>query len=256
MLWSAGFALSLAVAWFSPWSPFALSRADVLLGEGRTSEALTHYDAISRGNPIPWLRHQALRRAAVLWAVDGSSPSEAKARLERLAESGAPLAVRAQALEDLGRVLMGDLDRPADASDAFLAAYRLDKDDERAGDRLVEAARSRAADGDLDAAHLLWDRVARRFPAHRALARVSQAGILLGKGQVERALRAFQEAVEHSDDDNLQHVARLGAATCMERLGDLDAAIVEIVSSDLPEDVEEELVDGIVSRRAGSSSAE
>lgn len=236
--WAAVALAALLAGWFSPVSPFAMGRADVLYGQGDLEAAARAYGSIGRWQPLARVRVEANLRAATISAVDLDDPSQARTYLERvIATSSAAASVRADAWERLGHLLWHDASDPDAAADAFQMAYELDLVGPEATRRLVLAARARTESGDAKAALDAWERVARRVPSERALARVSQASLQLAGGDLEAALSSYEAAVASTTDPALLQVARLGMATCKERRGLVEAALVDVASADLPADV-------------------
>lgn len=236
--WGLVLLLAAPALWFSPFSPFAMGRADVLYGEGELDAAARAYGAIGRWHPWGPLRVEANLRAATIASVDLQDPQAARTYLHRVIEaSAATPPVRASAWERLGHLEWNVFNRPDEAAAAFQMAYELDMIGEPARRRLVLTARARTEAGQTEAALTAWERVARRLPSDRALARVSQGALRLASGDEEGALESYQAAIAATTDPALLQVARLGMATCKERLGLLKAALEDVASADLPADV-------------------
>ncbi len=231
-------ALTLLAGWFSPVSPFAMGRADVLYGQGDLAGAERTYAGIGRWHPWAPLRVEASLRAATIASVDLGDPTAAREHLRNVIEtSSAPDATRADAWERLGHLLWNDADRPDEAADAFQMAYELDLIGPNAPRRLVLSARARTEAGNTKTALASWERVARRVPSERGLARVSQASLQLAAGDLDAALASYEAAVSTTTDPALLQVARLGMATCKERRGLVEAALVDVASAELPANV-------------------
>lgn len=236
--WGSVLLLLVIALWRSPVSPFALDRADALLLSGHTQSALAHLDAASRYNPLPGVRDDALMRAAMGWAIDGADDVQARARLLRLIRKpGVSPELRAEAWERLGHLQLTRFDAAEDASSAYRQAFDAAPDAPRADVRLMDAARARLEAGDADGAHHLWERVARRYPAHRARAYIAQAAILFGKGKMHSALDRYEAALKAAEDDASLQVAKLGVAACNDRMGRIEAALAEIEASGIPGDL-------------------
>jgi tetratricopeptide (TPR) repeat protein len=219
----------LGICWWSPRSPVALERGDVLVGLDRTADAAAHYDAVAEHNPLQRIRHRAAFRAAALWSIELSEPGRAKARLEALGDDEAmPGPVRARALAEVGELLLTTFDDPASAARAFKLAYDLDPTAGEAADRLGRAARAQEIDGKPEEAHRTWALVSRHFPARKAEARINQAAILLGKGQLSQALEAYEDAIAAATDEEDRQAARIGATACRERQARIEAALAAI----------------------------
>jgi tetratricopeptide (TPR) repeat protein len=241
-LLGAGVAVAAVVGlWFSPVSPLGLERGDVLVGVGDVEGAALHYARVGRFSPFAAQRHEARLRAAMLWSADAGQPERARDELRALAgDDDVPAPLRALAWERLAMLLGGPLDEPGEAASAWSAAHDAAPEAPAAASRLIEAARARGQSGDHDAAFKLWERVAKKYPQERALALVNQAAVMLGKGRMRSALNSYEEAIElaaRRGQESVLQVARLGASTCKERLGAIEAALADAEAADLPEDV-------------------
>jgi tetratricopeptide (TPR) repeat protein len=233
--WALVGVLAVAALWFSPLSPVALERGDVLVGSGEARAAVRHYERVGRWHPLASVRVAADLRAATIAAIDLHDARTAREHLRRVAGAvGVDPVVKAAALEQLGQLAWNRLDDPGEAADALQLAHDLAPVGPDADRRLVLAARARTESGDVKAALKAWDRVARQSPSQRALARVSAASLLLGQGDPGSALSSFEEAVAIATDPDVAQIARLGAATCKERLGDEEGALDDLAAADLP----------------------
>ncbi len=154
---------------------------------------------------------------------------------------------QADVWEQIGQLGLA-LEAPIDAADAFLTAYHLHPEAPEAADRLVRAARAFADAGSIDRATAAWVQVETISETHQTLAWISQAELLLASGDAELALDLYQRTMSDGGDDSLTSVARLGAATCLERLGYLDDALAEMDGADLPSEVLENRQEGIQNR--------
>jgi tetratricopeptide (TPR) repeat protein len=238
--WFAVGVLGAFVLWVSPVSPWAISRGDVLAGEGDLERAITHFERVSRFNPWMDVRSEATTRRASLLRVGRDDPLRARLALRSLAEDASlDIHTRALAWEQLGQVLLDGFDDAEGAAAAFRMAYDTAPKDDRAADRLIAVARARESGRDLDEAHHAWDRVARKFPSRRAVARMNQASLLLGRGRVSQALELYEDAMEADGSAEVLAVAELGAKTCRDRLGRIEAALAERDASDLSDRIEQ-----------------
>lgn len=247
--WGTVAALVGTFFWAHPVSPLALWRADVLLGHGRPAAAAQLYDAVARFNPMPGLRARALERAASTWAVELSTPREARRRLERRLAMPMTPPERAALLERVGQLLLEE-GRPADAAVRLRQAHDLAPTDPGATSRLARAARAAAQAGDPSHADQLWRRLGRMHPEWLARAELGRGNLALRQGRVEEALSLYEKAVDHAFDPDVASVARLGAATCLERLGDLQEALAELDEAELPPEVRERRAQRIQDRAA------
>lgn len=222
--------------WTSPVSPVALWRADVMLGHGSPIEAIGLYDAIAATNPLPWVRAAALERSALTWSVELGQPSEARERLERRLNQHMSSAEQADVLDRVGQLLLLE-GQSLDAAVRLREAHDIAKDAPGASDRLARAARAAANGGDLDLSARMWRRMGQDHPEQLARSELGLANVALARGEVEEALASYEAAAKHAVDKNIVSVASLGAATCLERLGDLDQALAELDAADLPPEV-------------------
>jgi tetratricopeptide (TPR) repeat protein len=248
-------ALTTLLMWASPFSPTALGQADAALGLGSPEIAAARYDRIAAVNPFPWVRDEALYRGAMVYAFDLNDPIEARHRLEKLARHGPEDVLYAQIEEQIGQLLLRGEARPDEASRAFLAAYEAAPHDAAASGRLVAAARARREAGDLAEADKLWKRVAARFPELQVDALIARAELALAHDDAEAALALYETAVPAATTPDQVALSRLGAATCLERLGNIEAALAEIDTADVPADVRESRAKALRARLGASASA-
>ncbi|MEZ4237192.1 MAG: hypothetical protein R3F59_13770 [Myxococcota bacterium] len=222
--------------WTSPVSPVALWRADVLLGRGRSLDAAALYDAIAATNPLPGVRARALDRSALTWSVELGQPTEARVRLEDLLYHDLTRPERADVLDRVGQLLLLE-GQPLDAAVRQREAHDIAKEAPNAPDRLAQAARAALVGGDLELSARMWRRMEQDHPESVARAELGLANVALTRGDVEDALSSYVAAAAAARDKAIGSAARLGAATCLERLGDLDQALAELDSADLPPEV-------------------
>lgn len=236
--WTAGVSLIAILLWLSPMSPTALGHADASLGMGNPERAVARYERVARLNPVAWIRAEALYRAGMVYAVDLDEPAKAREHFEQAVSLFPEHERAAEIHERVGQIRLSE-HRPEAAWRAFMAAYEVNPDDPRASERLREAARARGEAGDRAGAEALWDRIAVEFPEHRTRALVAKAALRLASDNPEGALPLYEQVAEQATDPNVIAVARLGAATCLERLGSLEEAMAELDEADLPEGVRE-----------------
>jgi tetratricopeptide (TPR) repeat protein len=235
--------------WSSPASPAALWRADVALGHGRALEATEIYDAIARSNPLQHIRAEALERAALTWSVELQDPSEARMRLELRLYQTMPDDERADLLERIAQLLLLEGEQ-LDASRRFREAHDIAPFAPGGSERLAKAARAAASAGDLDLSARLWRRLGQTHPEDLARSELGLANVSLSRGDVEGALESYENSADHAFDADVASVASLGAATCLERLGNLDQALAELDEADLPDAVRESRAAQIKAREA------
>lgn len=251
LAWGAVVALAATVIWASPVSPLAVSQADVLYGRGRPYDALMAYDHVGRWNPWSKLRLSADERAATIAAVDLNDPGLSRVYLERiLGERAASAQAKANAWERVGHVAWTTENHPEEAAGAFQMAYKLDMLAPQAERRLIAEARARNDAGTLAPALAAWERVAQKLPDQVGLARVNQASLLLAHGETRDALTTYEQVAATTTDPTLLQVAKMGAATCKERLGDVAAALADLGDADLPSAVATERQRRLAERRA------
>lgn len=226
--------VGILAAW-SPVSPLALDAGDLALGHGHPAAALEHYDRVALNTPFATVEKAALERAARVASVDLDNAEEARIRLRRLARAFPEEA--AQAYERIGDLRLHSERRPALAAEAYVRAFDAETDAVEAPDRLMKAARARGEANQMALSRGLWQRVATEFPEARVPALLGLAEAQLAGGDAQAALSTYEEAELLTGDPTLSSYAALGAAACLERLGNLDGALAELDLADLPEDV-------------------
>ena len=234
VFWVSSLAASLGLAWFSPFSPLAIERAEFLHRWGHTDAAVVHLDRAASVHPIGLTRARALHRAGSLLALELRRPSDAKLRwMELTRQEDIPPMMVADAWAQIAHLERVTFDAPDRAAAAFLQAADHDRDGPMTHGWLAEAALALEKQGDLDRAHQAWDTLARRFPDARARARLHQAALLLGKGKVAQAEELYQDAIISAKDEVQLHMARLGSEACRARLARVEEALAEIESDEL-----------------------
>jgi tetratricopeptide (TPR) repeat protein len=198
-------------------------------------DALAHYDRVSQASPFEDLQRAALWRAATVASVDLGDAADARLRLRRIARTFPDQA--AEAHEQIGDLWRDEGRQPVKAAEAYLRAHRAAPADASAARRLMKAARARSDAGQLSVSRTLWERAATEYPGARIEALLGLAEAQLAAGDAQAALTTYEEAEGLTADGTLGSYARLGAAACLERLGNLDGALAELDLADLPEDV-------------------
>lgn len=224
----------LLAAW-SPVSPHALDAGDLALGQGRPEDALAQYDRVAQSSPFASLRREALWRGVAVASVDLGDDQAARLRLRMVAQEFPEDAAGAH--EKIGDSWMDEGREPIKAAEAYMRAHRAAPADFGAARRLMKAARARGESGQLALSRRLWQRVATEYPGARIAALLGLAEAQLAAGDAQAALRTYEEAESLTSDPTLGSYASLGAAACLERLGNLDGALAELDLADLPEDV-------------------
>lgn len=247
---SIAFASVIALlAWslLSARSPLALTLADAAAGSGHTSLAISRYDAIGAVSLFKGHRALALWRSGNLLALDLRDPSGARSRFRKLSVmEGAPH--RAQAYERIGRILLHKDHRPDAAAIALHDAYKVDPAAPEAPRRLRHAAMAYAEAGQTDQALAALETLELGHADWRGRAQLGRAALHLAHDDEAAALAAYRDALE-TDDATVHAVARLGSATCLERLGNLDEALAELDAADLPDDVRDARAGSMRARR-------
>jgi tetratricopeptide (TPR) repeat protein len=220
-------------------SPLALSWADLPMSKGQDELAIKRYEIIIRSNPL--LRKAALRRSARVWAVSFRQPAEARSQLARLIELESDLKVVASLWHEMGVLYQRD-GLWHDAAQSYALAYRMRPVDPEASMRCVRAARAYQDAGEVALARQLWVEVANQWPEKEGISSLARGELLLAEGDAQGALGRYEEAVQLATNRHERAVAKLGVATCLERLGDLEQAIAAIDTSDLPAPVRERRV--------------
>jgi len=248
-------ALLLAALWQSPASPAALGRADADLARGDAAAAAQRYDDIARVNPLAALREEALYRAALVWEVDLRAPRQARSRLERLAAQASDPERCAEAHVRIGKIALLSEADPGEAARHFLLARDRVPDSDQAPQRTMLAARALAEGGQLAGARALWVGLTESSPEHEGTARLALAELALTEGDAQEALALYEEAEFQVHDPAQQALARLGAATCLERLGNLDEALAELDQIELPDSVRHTRIEALRARRSVGGGA-
>ena len=115
-----------------------------------------------------------------------------------------------------------------------------------APERLLKAARATLEAGKHHRSLVLFERAIQRYPEHRVQG-------LLGVAEASwasAALASYEEAERSSTDPVYGAYASLGAAACLERLGNLDGALAELDLAELPEDVLTHRRQALIERQA------
>lgn len=246
---AAGVVLGWGLLVGLPIAPLALDGADLLQVSGHSELAVEHYERIGALHPIAEVRSEARLRAARVAVEELHDIARARRSLERLLSDRGFGNEASMAWERLGRLQQADGDL-ASAAQSYQNAFRSDRTSTEARRRLVLSARTHAEAGHLRIASKLWSRLAKRYPEERAHSLVGQARLSLLAGDAQEALNLYERAIPHANDPALRRVARLGAATCLERLGNLDEALAEIDGAFLPDTVADRRRQGMQSRRA------
>ncbi|MBN2801377.1 MAG: hypothetical protein JXX28_19705 [Deltaproteobacteria bacterium] len=244
-LWlGLGTSLVAALLWLSPHSPIALDRADSAVLAGRVEEAASRYDEVARVGLTAGMRREALRRGALLYGLELGQAGEAIARLERLIPLVKGPAERAE-LRDLQARLYQDQGRYTLAARQWTLAWA----EQAEAARLVAAAGAWERAGDDGRAWDTWIWVGAVCPERVAESTLGRAHLTLAAGQVQDALALYERAERQARDGDLRSVARLGAVTCLERLGDLDEAIAGLDQAEIPDEALDARLERIYRRR-------
>ena len=229
----------------SPASQAGLAFGDLLIGLSMPAAAVTHYDYVAERNTDPALRAAALRRSTAIWSLELGDRIEARKRLFTLSELGVDPAEAASIHAEIG-ALFDEQQRPRQAARHYQKAHDLHPEGAVAASRLVRAAEILQREGLDTRALQAWSQLAKTHSKQRTRADVGRAQIYLAQGDEQRALGLFERAEAGSQD--IAALSRLGAATCLERLGNLDEALAALDASDLPSDVLELRASEIIDR--------
>lgn len=223
--------LVLSLAWLGggPWSPFALDRANRRLAQGDVLGAIRVCQRIERFNPSPGLRSEARFRVAFLQTTLTNEPQKAVSSLwALLGELPLDSPQRPEALALLAGTLGTRLKRPLRAARLFEEAAIAAEDDERQSAWLLSAAQAWEDAGEQEKAATIRARIAVSQDPRAAEAWLALGRSHLGSGEVERAYQDYQYALGRSVDPSVKKLARLGIGLCLDRMGSLDAAALEI----------------------------
>ena len=232
----------------SPVSPLGLEWGHLALGQGRPVAALRTYDRVAAWNPSDSLALEALRAGARVSAVDLGDLDGARLRLRRVARrfpSHAP-----SAWDEIGDLHQQGRHRPLLAAQAYLRSVDLAPSDPIAPERLLKAARATLEAGEHHRSLVLFERAIQRYPEHRIQGLLGVAEAQLASGDASAALASYEEAERSSTDPVYGAYASLGAAACLERLGNLDGALAELDLAELPDDVLTHRRQALIERQA------
>ena len=253
--WISGGTVLLALVglWMAPVSPLALSRADVALGQGAPQTAVQRYDQVAQWSFVAAHRQRAQLRSAQVLFNELGDPQGALVRLNALAnDASLPLAEQPDVQVKIA-VIHRELRQSEESAHAFMVAVATCKKLEQStcidgdvGAWKISAAQELAQAGHLRRALNLLARVVREHPEYRQQANLERAQLQLIDGHIADALTLFEDVA--TGDDVRANVAKLGVATCLERLGNLDEALAELDEVDLPEAVRESRTEPMRSR--------
>ena len=252
-LGAAVFVLSL-IGLSSPISPTALSWADASLRDGDPIEATLRYDNIAAWNPLRTHREAALYRSAKIWSLELGDSAQARMRLSTLAERSDDPTLRASVWEEIGHLFLNEERNPVAAASAYRMAFLASQDDPGAVNRLKLQASALAESGRMKESLRSWRRIGEKYPDQKGKSAIAMAQIRLSQGDAQGALSLYEDAIPLASSAADAELARLGATTCLETLGNLDQALAEFDQRDLPHDVREARQDGIRARMADGGS--
>ena len=243
-------ALGLVGLWLflvTPLSPLALSRGDVALGQGDAGKAVRIYDRVADWCVLASTRQRALERSAAVYASELNDPEQARRRWSALLVHTDDAAERARVHHRIAEQWMATR-HPEQAARSWEAAYQ---DDPEYAEYLALSGRALVLAGRPRRALATWSRVVREHPEWRGEANLARAQVHLSRGSVDEALPLFEDAAAHGDPE-VAAVARLGSATCLERMGSLDEALAALDLAGLPQDVHRRRADAIQARAVWS----
>lgn len=240
-----------AVFVLHPGSPLVGWQADHALGAGDVAEAARLYDLVADYGWQMDSRKRGLARAAYVYADRLGEPNEGIARWRRQLLEERDSVVRAELRENIGEAHV-QAGNPVDAYRAFLSAGLADPANARAPQRLLMAAKHAYLAGESKTARALWRKVAAEYKGGAAEATLWLGRDALLAHDVLKANEWFDKSVKLGGPEHVQMAAKLGVATTLERLGDLDEAIAEIDDSELPDEVRESRLDALRLRQLGA----
>ena len=210
-------------------SPLALWGAELLNQVDSPEQAAVHYDRIARYG-LPQLRLTALERSARTHSLVLKRPSEARERLVQRLRFAENDVERASLYAEVGATWRAERNLQQ-ASTAYRTAWRLDPTQLAYG---MTAAELHFGRGEYAHARSLWKRIGAAHPDMIARMHVELGRCDLAQGYAEAALTRFEQAVSTAPSDDLEAAGRLGIASALERLGNLEDALSEIDLADLP----------------------
>jgi len=224
-----------AIAGLGPWSPLALDRADALASAGRIDDACAAYRSVARYGATVDLREEAAWRAAVAMSLEAGpqgdtqeGPQGAIRGLRAYTRAYPNGRWRGEAFARLGALYAGHLNAWERAGRAWRQAARVDPGHDDAPDWTLRAADAFERAG-LDArAHALRLSVARAWPDRGPEANLEAARGLLRAGRAVQAYALYQQVAASEAPDEVRAMGRLGMSICLERSGDLSAALAEL----------------------------
>lgn len=237
--------LVAAAVLVTPASPLALGRADAMLGRGMPEAAVANYEAIGAASPFASMRGTAFKRAARVYELELGRPADARLAVKRALALGVSAVEEGQLREQLAELYLSE-DNDSAAGKQFKLAYEADP---TVPARLVRAAEVQATAGQHQAAQALWKQVKADAPDLSGRADLGIGELSLSSGRPSAALAPFQRA-SRSPDEGVANAARLGLATCYERLGELDGALAAIDQADLPDPVRERRKNALIERQS------
>ena len=242
---------ALAVLLLAPGTPWSVGHGDVLLAAGHPRLAVTWYRWVARAALSPDLERRAWRRALIVTEVDLADPVGSAALLAEQLSTTTGRRHRARILADIAdnHRRQGDLKQ---ATATWLRAAEEAPRAASAGDWLLRRANTLADLGQGDAADSAFAQLGHAHPEHRGHAWLARARLAQARGDIHEALKHYDVALENAQQPEVAAVARLGAAACLERLGELDEALVMLDAPALPREVREVRADGLRRRSEAS----
>ena len=231
-------ALLLAVAVAGPWSPLTVRRAEAAVAAGDPDSARALYVQTARWALTDTVRAEALWNAAQISAVELGEPQRAVRLLRQLTELETEGVRAAVALARLAEINDRDLRRPLRAAPAWESAAHAMPSHPRAGEWLLAAADAWSRADREPRAHAALRQVRDHYPEQAADAELRIAEDLL-VADAARAYELYQDVANEGSETQVA-LARFGLSVALERLGDTDAALVELEEAGLPDDVEQQ----------------
>ena len=233
MLGRSAVVLIAALVALVPGTPWSVGHGDVLMAMGQRTEALDWYRTVARLAPARTTSERAWRRAVLAARVDLGDRVLAQRLLEERLNHVEGRRARARVLAE-----MAELKRRMGDGEGAAATWMRAADEAPHAPELAAWLLARASIlvelGREDEANAAFAELATRRPDARGRAWLGRARLAHARGDIHEALRCYDMAQELATDEAVASVARLGAAACLERLGEVDQALVMLEASDLP----------------------
>ena len=216
--------------WLSPWSPGAQGRAGSLAASGQTDRAIEAYLDIAHGPACTAHQREALWQAAWLASVDPHDPQRAVDLMRGYVEAWPVSEHSAMAYERLATLYRLYLTDPVRAAEAWEKGAELLPASPDAARFQLEAGLAFVEAGLTERALPLLEAAARE-PGQQVAAQLALGRITLPV-DAARAYDHYAQALATAKDPADASLARLGAATALEALDQVDQALAELEGGD------------------------